>query len=468
MHNIYIRWLKIEDALISCHWRNDPEIWQYTGNKPNKFITPEIEKDWLSEKLTEKNSVRFAIIVDNNYIGNIQITDIIEEETGQYHIFIGEKSFWGRGIGTQATNQIIRFAKEQLKLKKLYLRVNPQNLSAVKLYKNIGFINVNDDILMNLNLSDFKPPTVNVFVMTYNHEQFIAKTLQGILMQKTNFEYYIVVGEDCSSDDTRKIVQAIADNYPGKFKLLLHEQNIGAMANQLAVQRACTGKFVAICEGDDYWTDPYKLQKQVDFLEANKKYSMCFHNCIVINENDHASIRSLQINGQEKSTFYTEDLIKQWFIPTASIVFVNKYFDQPDWFSNIQSGDIALVLLLSLKGPVKYLDEVMSVYRLHPNGLSNTHVGYNKFLSMCYLYQTFNIHTNYKFNDKIIQEIKYEFERHALGYETEKLAETELKKIFASTEYLNSKVSIRQTLVLLLYKFKLDGIYKIIRRSLKG
>jgi hypothetical protein len=87
---------------------------------------------------------------------------------------------------------------------------------------------------------------------------------------------------------------------------------------------------------------------------------------------------------------------------------------------------------------------------------------------MCYLYQTFNIHTNYKFNDKIIQEIKYEFERHALGYENKKMAEEELKRILASTEYLSSKVSFRQTLVLLLYKLRLGWMYKLIRRGLKS
>ena len=228
------------------------------------------------------------------------------------------------------------------------------------------------------------------------------------------------------------------------------------------------GKYIALCDGDDYWTDPYKLQKQVDFLEANKEYAFCFHNCIVLKGTGNKSKESLQINGLISSTLNTEDLIKQWFIPTASIVFVNNMFDLPDWFQNVQSGDIALSLLLSLKGPAKYLDEVMSVYRLHPNGISNTHTGYFKFISMCYLYQTFNIHTNYKFNDKIIDEIKYEFERHALGFEIEKLAKTELKKILASTEYLSSKVSFRQTLVLLLYKLKLDWIYKIMRRGLKG
>ncbi len=116
MLNVLIRKLSIEDGSISYRWRNDPEIWQYTGNKPDRIITEEIERNWLSEKLTEKNSSRFGIMADNNYVGNIQITDIIEKKRGQYHIFIGEKSFWGKELA-QATAQIIRFAKEKLNLK---------------------------------------------------------------------------------------------------------------------------------------------------------------------------------------------------------------------------------------------------------------------------------------------------------------------------------------------------------------
>lgn len=309
---------------------------------------------------------------------------------------------------------------------------------------------------------------LSVCMITYNHESFISKAIEGVLMQKTDFPIDLIIGEDCSTDKTQGICIEYKEKYPRIIKLRLPDKNMGVMPNFIENLKTCTGKYIAICEGDDYWTDPYKLQKQVDFLEANKEFSLCFHNSLILDENNNTTTEALQRNGLRKNIFYTEDLITQWFIPTSGIVFVKDCLKLPAWFSNVQSGDIALILLLSLKGPARYLDEVMSVYRLHPNGLSNTHIGYHKFLSMCYLYQTFNIHTNYKFNEKIIQEIKYEFERHALGYETEKLAETELKKLLAGTESLSRRVSFRQTLVLLLYKLKLDRIYKVMRRGLKG
>ena len=313
-------------------------------------------------------------------------------------------------------------------------------------------------------------PLVSICCNTYNHENYIRQCLEGFAIQKTTFNFEILVHEDASTDQTANIVKEYEITNTQMLRCVYQTENQFRKQNTLTnvLLPMALGKYIALCEGDDYWTDPYKLQKQVDFLEAHKEYSFCFHNSNVLNENEAPPIRKQQINGIDKDTFFTEDLIRQWFIPTASMVFVKDRLEIPDWFKNVQSGDIALALLLSLKGPAKYLDEVMSVYRLHPNGLSNTHIGYNKFLSMCYLYQSFNIHTNYKFNDKIIQEIKYEFERHALGYENKKLAEAELKNILASTEYLSSKVSFGQALVLLLYKLRLGKIYKIMRRGLKG
>lgn len=158
MYNVQIRPLRLEDAKISFRWRNDPEIWHFTGKRPDKLITKEIEMEWLSEKLTEINSARFSIIVDNQYIGNIQITDIIDKEKGQFHIFIGEKSFWGKGIARLAIAQIIRFAKENLNLKELYLIVNPRHDAAIHLYEKCGFYRINKKIRMRLMLRDSIPP----------------------------------------------------------------------------------------------------------------------------------------------------------------------------------------------------------------------------------------------------------------------------------------------------------------------
>lgn len=375
MYNVLIRPLKIEDALISYRWRNDSEIWQYTGKRPDKLITKEIEKDWLAEKLHETNSSRFAIIADDQYVGNIQITDIVKSDKGQYHIFIGEKVFWNKGIAQQATAQIIRFANEKLNLKEIYLIVNPNNVTAIKLYEKSGFHKVNDEIKMSINPFDAKQPIVSVFVMTFNHEKFIVQAFEGILMQKTNFDYNIVIGEDCSTDNTRKIVLEYAEKYPGKFKFLIHEQNIGAVANQIATLNACTGKYIAICEGDDYWTDSYKLQKQVDFLESYPNYAIVHTNKAVLLNNKLHADNSLQI----KSGFIFEDLM---FVPLIctltvlgkadilkdSMARVSLRMENRKWLM----GDFPLWLDIAQNYQIAYLSDITGVYRFLDESTSHS------------------------------------------------------------------------------------------------
>lgn len=145
-----IRPLCVDDALTSYKWRNNPNIWKYTGNKPNKLITPEIETEWIKKVLNNGNEKRFAIIVDGQYIGNTYLTNI-EKGTANYHIFIGEESFWGKGIGTEVLKQVLAFARDELELKKITLRVNKENIAARKLYKKLGFIDIiieNNMVLM--------------------------------------------------------------------------------------------------------------------------------------------------------------------------------------------------------------------------------------------------------------------------------------------------------------------------------
>jgi glycosyltransferase involved in cell wall biosynthesis/RimJ/RimL family protein N-acetyltransferase len=389
MYNVSIRPLIIDDASDSYRWRNDSEIWKFTGNKPNKFITEETEKKWLSEKLIETDSVRFAIIADNQYVGNIQITNISESKKGQYHIFIGEKSYWGKGIAKQATAQIIRIAKESLGLRELYLFVNPKHTSAIALYEKCGFVKINEEIKMTLNLSLAIGPTVSVFMMAYNHEHYILQALDGILMQKTNFDFEIVVGEDCSIDNTREIIVDCADRYPGKFKLLLHKKNIGAIANQNVIFNACTGKYVAICEGDDFWTDPYKLQKQVDFLEANEEFSICATNARVLNE---TTLEESEWPGTgQKEILTIKDIMRYGNGGATCTLLFRKdaLFPIPQWFSDCSGGDWALQVICSGKGKMKYFREVMGVYRKHSAGISNS----DDYASTIKLYEDFGLKT---------------------------------------------------------------------------
>ncbi len=368
MYKILIRPLEKKDALISWKWRNDSDIWEFTGSRPDITITPEIEINWIEKILADSRSKRFAIIVDEIYVGNIQLTNITKNEA-EYHIFIGEKSYWGKGIAFSATQQIIRFAKNNLKLDNIYLKVNPEHLKAIKLYEKSGFKVVSDEVKMVVSLDKMIKPMVSVFCLVYNHEKYLRDCLESILMQKCSFDYEIVVGEDCSNDASRAILKEYDKKYPGRFKLLLHENNIGAMQNQILVLKNCTGKFIAMCEGDDYWTDPYKLQQQVNFLEANPEYVLTHHDASVIDENGK-HLRNSKLPSYSKKDFEGSELQRDVSLATLTLCFRNIFLNNEFDFPNVVNGDLALISILGLYGKGKYMEGIQNAcYRVHSGGI---------------------------------------------------------------------------------------------------
>ena len=156
---IYIRPLKIKDALVSCKWRNNSKIWRLTGSKPNTVITPEIETTWIKDVINRLDQKRFAICIadTNEYVGNVQLTSI-ENKKAEFHIFIGETQFWGKGIGYKATKLVLEYGFNKIGLTNVFLSVNEKNKKAIKIYKTIGFIangkNLNM-IIMSINKDHF-------------------------------------------------------------------------------------------------------------------------------------------------------------------------------------------------------------------------------------------------------------------------------------------------------------------------
>lgn len=213
-------------------------------------------------------------------------------------------------------------------------------------------------------------PLVSVSCLAYNHKKYIIDAIESFLMQKTDFPYEIIVNDDSSNDSTPEIISKYAHNYPDKLRTILHKQNNNSQGIKnfpTYIYPIVKGKYIAQCEGDDYWTDPYKLQKQVDFLEANPEYSMCVHNAIVHFEGGENEDHLFNPAGQ-KEIITTDDLIEKWSFATASIVFRRSMMDdyiQSPYLSKVCNGDLFLALMMSLKGPIKYLPEIMSVYRRH-------------------------------------------------------------------------------------------------------
>lgn len=203
---------------------------------------------------------------------------------------------------------------------------------------------------------------VSVFILVYNQEQYIKQTIQSILDQKTNFDFNLVIGEDCSTDDTLKILNNFKDKYPDQIKLISLKKNIGLIHNFVNTIKECDGKFIAICDGDDFWLDECKLQKQVDFLENNLDYSIVFTNKTNLFSN--GILKDSEEEKPETSNF--NDLIKGNYIASVTVLIRNKVsdFKIPDWFLKYPYGDWPLYLMTVNDGSkIKYLDIITAVYR---------------------------------------------------------------------------------------------------------
>lgn len=210
---------------------------------------------------------------------------------------------------------------------------------------------------------------VSIKMITYNHEPYIAQAIEGVVMQKTTFKIELIIGEDCSTDATRKICEEYAEKYPEIIRLLPSVKNLGMINNGTRTLNAGTGKYIAICDGDDYWTDPYKLQKQIEFLEANPDYAICFHRVYELETDKDPVLSNLNVSEQEE-TYTIEDLAKGNFIHTPSVVFRNKLFGQfPVWFHDSPVGDYPLYMLNAKHGKIKYFPQAMAVYRRHTGGM---------------------------------------------------------------------------------------------------
>jgi len=230
-------------------------------------------------------------------------------------------------------------------------------------------------------LGDYKPinytlPLVSVCTVTYQHAAYISECLDGILSQETKFRIEILVGEDESSDGTREICIAYADKFPDRIRLFLNKREDVIFINGRPTGRSnflnlltqARGKYIAICPGDDYWIDPDKLQKQVDFLEQHEEYSFIFHNVFLeaFNKDD---------SSEQRQTFHpanfdeSEDLAKTFMVrnivPTASVVMRNNIPRSfPDIFYKVAFGDWPLHIYNLNFGKAKYIKDVMAVYRI--------------------------------------------------------------------------------------------------------
>lgn len=221
-------------------------------------------------------------------------------------------------------------------------------------------------------------PLLSVCIITYQHAKFIRDCIDSVLMQRTDFPYEILIGEDGSTDGTREICQDYALKYPDRIKLFLRSREnviyVGGSAtgryNFTEINKSARGKYTAICEGDDCWTDPYKLQQQVAFLESHPDFVGCFHNVEERYEDDDSKASFLYCGYPAARNLSFNDLSYQNMIPTCSVVYRTMLFTAfPQWYMTVRMGDWPLNLLNAQFGDFWYIPRIMGVHRLHSKSI---------------------------------------------------------------------------------------------------
>lgn len=226
-------------------------------------------------------------------------------------------------------------------------------------------------------------PLISVVMITYRHEKYIQKAIEGVFLQKTNFPIEFIIANDNSPDNTDNIIKQVIKNTPDNVQVRYtkHEVNKGMNPNFTWALKQAQGKYIAICDGDDYWIDENKLQKQVDFLEQNPNYAICCHNVYFLN-GETISSQSPYDKENTQDTYTLDDLASKNMIPTLSVVFHNLNINFPDWYYSSPMGDYPLFLWTAKSGKIKYFKEKMGVYRQNTGVWSGKQKDYTKIISV--------------------------------------------------------------------------------------
>lgn len=230
-------------------------------------------------------------------------------------------------------------------------------------------------------------PIVSIICLTYKHERYVRECFEGFLMQQTSFPFEVLVYDDASDDATPLIIQEYSNKYPDIFKPTLfktnqYAQGLGYVGLYDGIRKA-KGKYVAYCEGDDFWIDSQKLQKQVDFLEEHPEYEVCAHNTLVISNRYGKSTRTLfsEFNknlfvSTTKQHYTFNDSLTGNIFHVSSLMYRNIPLSLPPWISKVSAADMVLYMLLALEGDMYVFRDAMSVYRDHSQSLTNTNSEY--------------------------------------------------------------------------------------------
>lgn len=255
-----------------------------------------------------------------------------------------------------------------------------------------------------------RAPLVDVAVATYNHEKYIARAIESVLAQETSFDYRLIVGDDCSSDGTQGIIREYARRHPGRIVTLFHPERLGTAHRDrvgVKVLRLCTARYVALLDGDDFWTDPGKLQRQVDFLETHPECAACFHDAEVFYEEGAKAPQRL--HGDDQKEFSTlEDLLTTGVFPiTCTVMFRHDHLRElPERFFEASNPDWMLSVLAAEHGTIGYIAEVMAAYRVHGGGVWSGIDALRRTRQHIKSYETIDAHLGFKYTRLLSKKVE--------------------------------------------------------------
>jgi glycosyltransferase involved in cell wall biosynthesis len=303
-------------------------------------------------------------------------------------------------------------------------------------------------------------PVVSIHVSTYQHADFIEKCLDGVLIQETDFPFEVIIGEDESTDGTREICKEYADHYPEKIRLFLHRRE-----NNIAIRGRATGKFqlayshyvargeyIAICEGDDFWRDNKKIQKQVAFLSKNEKYSISHHDGIVLNEGESKNKGSF-LPKERRRSFSEKELAKVSNLLTPSLCYKNVFDSFESCFFSSLNGDMYIICKMAMYGEAKYQGDIApSARRRHKggiwSGIGNIEMSINMedtFRCILKMYKSRNVKKEVK--NEIVKNVSKSIMRRSFAFANKGFVLKSLYSFFRSIGFSASSNEIKFSII---------------------
>ena len=271
-------------------------------------------------------------------------------------------------------------------------------------------------------VNDLENPILTIFCISYNHAEFISDALDGFLNQITDFPFEIIVHDDASTDGTQEIIKKYQKKYPNIIKAIFQKENQYSKGRRALsfFHGLSSAPYLAVCEGDDYWIDPLKLQKQVDFLEENEDCAASFHASQNVKETNNGEIITENSPSliPKNNKYSTIDIIKLrgGNMSTNSLLFRSKHMHSlPEWYHEVLVGDLPLKLILAYKGDFGYIDRVMSCYRIEvkegwtSQNLKNTKKRRKVIISIIVFWKRYNIYTKKSYKSEVRKAILGEY-----------------------------------------------------------